>query len=465
MPFFDNFEDENQLEPGQVQLSGASPTDSTAEAEPNQPKQKQDTGSGFQNLDKYLSTNQPKEFGNQLLGKVQGTIDGAKENQNQASDQFKQKVTSADVLPTQNQVNQSIAAPDQANAKEFQGWLSNTYDGPKSLAEDQSSFNKFNSGTQNAATQSKLLGSESGRFGLLDNFFGRPSYSFGEKSLDNLLVQQAGLGKETRGLQNQAAQLKSQGDLQAKNLQGFAAQRAGEVDQNRKAARSAVGLDDNGQVILGDNAGALGKSYQEVGSKLTAENAARKAEQDSLRQGSAIGQLSQDQLSKLGLAAGQNLYNLDLSNYINYGGELSRNQVMTPEQRSYIRALSQMTGIEDTFAQGDAQDPSAIYGFDNNKFQADLASAQGGYKQAYGGALDVVKNLAPFTGDYLRSLSVDTNPQEILTKLDQEQAMWEQELRNGNPYSNNRLDQISKSRSALMGALNPYTPDRVLKVK
>src|SRR4051812_29403483 len=82
-----------------VQLAGGS---STAEqsgggggAAPGSQDKKLNTGSGYQNLDKYLNTNQSQQFGQKVLGKVGDTLDTAKNNQMQASDQFKNQVQSA----------------------------------------------------------------------------------------------------------------------------------------------------------------------------------------------------------------------------------------------------------------------------------------------------------------------------------------------------------------------------------
>lgn len=381
MPYFidQNLEDENE-NPGQIRISGASPTSESMGSTTAQGggEKKLNTGSGFQNLDKYLQTNESQAFGNQVLGKVKDQVQDASQKMNEASDQFKQQVNTSNRLPSQEQVSQAIADPTNADQGQFQDWMKQRYEGPKSLSESQDAWNKYWSGTNQANTSAKNLGSEAGRFSLLDQYFGRPQYGFGEKSLDNLLVQQSGLGNQTRNLQNQAASLKSQGQQQARELQGIAAQRAGAVDQSRNAVLNAIGLDEQGNVKTGAGAGAIGSQYQAVYDKMGEQNAARTQELTNLRNAISSSQLTDAQLASLGLARDQNIYNLDLNKYVTPGAELNRNQVMSPEQRARIQALSQLAGIEDTFASGAPEAINPAYTFNRSAFDADVASAQQG---------------------------------------------------------------------------------------
>ncbi len=410
MPYFVDQDQDRDQDPQQgVTISGASPTTENTGESGGTPVQAKSlsTGSGFQNLDKYLKTNQSQQFGQNVLGKVGNEVSNASQQMSQANDNFKNQVTAANSIPDQYQVNNAIqgasasprsnsgqvttqparSAPMQldmnpTNPKEFQNWMNQSYQGPKSLAEDTDSWNQYWSGANKADAQAKQLGSEAGRFSLLDQYFGKPSYNFGEKSLDNLLVQQSGLGRQTRDLQNQATQLKGQGVDDAKKLQDFASQRAGQVEQSRNTTRSAIGLDANGQVIRGDGAGAIGQSYQEAESDLAGKNAARKAQVDQLGQGLKNGSLTQEELGLLGLSSGQNIYDLDLTKYLTPGSELNLNQTLSPEQRAKITALSQLAGINDTFASGTPQNSNPAYEFQKDMFQNEVSSRQSAAQNA-----------------------------------------------------------------------------------
>jgi hypothetical protein len=394
MPYFydANLDEQNQNQNNNngtsLNISGASPTvnssGSSQQGQASGQKQGLNTGSGFTNLDNYLQNNNSQDFGNKVLGKVSDQIQGAQNTMSQASDQFKNQVQSANTLASSDQINQAIANPTSADKNQFQSWEKENYSGPKSLSENQDAWNKYWSGANQAQTNTQLLGSDSGRFTLFDQYFGRPTYNYGEKSLDNLLFQQSGLGDQTQNLQNQATLLNSQGNQQAQDLQAYASQRAGQVEQNRNQVLSAIGLDAKGNVLSGDQAGAIGKQYAQVQSQVDQANAQRQAQQASLQQSLGNASLSDDQLKQLGLSSGMNLFDINLNDpkYLSLGASLTKDQVMDPNQRSYIQALSQLAGINDTFASGTAQAVDNPYSFNSGLLQADAARRQGDFQKA-----------------------------------------------------------------------------------
>jgi hypothetical protein len=369
-PNLEEDKDQEGVASGTPKLAGGSSSNEAPVASGAAPAQQQEkelnTGSGFQNLDKYLKTNQSQEFGQQVLGKVGDTLNTAKDNQANAAQNFQNKVQSANYTPDQGKVDQALANPGEANAKDFQKWMSQSYEGPKSLADNQDSWNQYWSGTNQAQAQSKALGSEAGRFSLLDSYFGRPEYNFGEKSLDNLLVQQSGTGKEARNLQNQAAQLKSQGDLQARNLQGVAAQRAGQVEQSRNQVNQAFGQ-------------AQSAAQGDVQNTVAQAQTKRAADQAAVQQAIASGQLTNAQLASLGLQRGQKVFDVDLGKYLGLNqNPIAAEEVATGDQRARLNALSQLAGQEQSYL-GAQIDPSQAYGFDTGSFQRDLGARQGAY--------------------------------------------------------------------------------------
>lgn len=383
-PNLDDDEKENQA--SQVSISGAAPTvDSGGASGKGGPSSTPNTGSGFQNLDKYLQTNQSQQFGQEVAGKVQNQVNTAKDAMGQAAQSFGQKVESANELPNEGMVNQAIANPTGVDPKQFQKWQSQSYEGPKDLAEDQDNYNKFWSGTAQANTQAKLLGTEPGRFALLDNYFGRPSYGFGQKSLDNLLIQEGGIGTQTKDLQDQAAQLTTQGGAQAKDLQNLASQRAGAIEQSRNTVRGAIGLGDQGEVLRGEKAGAIGREYDSAEKQLADQNAERKRQSDLLE--TAFGydnyqNLTPEQIQMTGLGNDTSLYNLNLADYFDQGQDLNINQTMSPEQRARIQALSQLAGVTDSFASGSPSEASSPYSFDTARLAGDQKTVEGQYKNA-----------------------------------------------------------------------------------
>ncbi len=389
------------------------------------------TGSGFQNLDSYLNTNNAKQFGQQVVGKVGDQVTDAKTHQNEAASQFQNQVQSANVLPSNEQVNQAIANPEKADQNAFQSWMKEQYTGPKALSESQAAWNQYWGGTNQANTSAGLLGNEQGRFSLLDQYFGRPQYNFGEKSLDNLLVQRGGVGNDIRQVQGQAQALNQQGKDQERNLQGVASQRAGAVEQNKNNVLNAIGVDSKGQVVTeGSGKGAIGREYQDVYDRLAMLNSQRQLTQRDVQDALKSGKLTSEQIKQLGLNGNESIYDLDLNKYLTLGQDLTRDQAMSPEQRARIRALSQLAGVQDTFAQNEGSETAPAYTFDRARYLADVANAEERYKQDYEGtARDAGQGGTPTTLENARQKIL-----EAYTKL--------QEGTNDAPYYQHVIDTL-----------------------
>lgn len=388
MPYIpDDEEQQNKDQNQAVQISGASPTtDSTGSAAPaNGSKKELNTGSGYQNLDKYLQANSSQNFGGQVVDKVQGDVNKAQNNINDASTSFSNKVNSANYVPTSDQINSAVANPTSANPADYQKWESQTYSGPKTVTGDD--YNNLWSNTNNASTKAGYLSSDPGRYTLLDSYYGTPSYNQGQKGLDNLLIQnQQGIGSQISNVQDQANQLKGTAQAQQDSLQNQASTKAAEVQNSAQAARNAVGVDSSGNVITDPNAvgyGAIGKGYTGVNTAVTDANSARANQVNQLKKDLASGNLSAEELGMTGLTAGQQLYNLpDLTSYVQAGSDLTKDQVMTPEQRANIQALSQLAGVTDTFAANPSIAQNSAYTFNTGSFKGDVSNAQNNYQSA-----------------------------------------------------------------------------------
>jgi hypothetical protein len=382
MPYFtDYLKKEDEENPSQVQISGASPTTDSSGALSQQKGDNKGlvTGSGYQNLDKYLTTNQPQAFGQQVLGKVGSEVGAVQQNIGKIEG-AKSQIAEQNKTPEQAQLNAAIANPTGANAETWQAWQNQKYQGPQSTA-DVGAYNQLGSATQKAQTSAKLLGNEAGRFTLLDSYFGRPNYNFGEKSLDNLMLQNAGVGRQAQGLQNQVTALKTEGQEVGKGLQNTITGTQGQVAASRAATRGAIGIGENGEVLTGDKAGAIGQQWSAVDQALASQNAARQAENASISSGLSNGILSPEQMAKFGLTAGEQTYNINPGSYFTAGADLTKNQVMTPEQQARIRALSSMAGITDTYATGDLSAKSDPYSFNTAQFKNDVGGAKSAYER------------------------------------------------------------------------------------
>lgn len=377
-PNLENDDDEQQQASGSapVKLSGGSstaeasaPSGSSVKSDGGGDEKRLETGSGFQNLDKYLSANSAQNFGQKVVDKTQSGIDTAKQNQQTASDAFKNQVNQSNYTPTGDQISQAIAKPQEANTGDFQKWLNQSYEGPKSLGESQNTWNQYWGGTDQAQQQAKALGNEAGRFTLLDSYFGKPSYNFGEKSLDNLLVQQSGLGRETQKLQNQATQLGAQGQQGAKALQDTASQRSAAVDQSRQQARGAVGLDENGQVIRGTGAGTLGSLEDRIDSDVTEANAKRAQDYQDLFNSAMGRNFTPEQIQMLGYNPSSEDEYINISKFLNKGADLGKQNVMSGDQQAYINALSQLAGVDNDYASNPLSQASQLASLNQSGLQ------------------------------------------------------------------------------------------------
>lgn len=389
MPYIadDDDKDKSYEEETAVQISGASPTTEASggvQAPINANGEKKlNTGSGYQNLDQYLQANSGAHFGDQLVGKVQGDVDQAQKNIQSEKATFEDKIKSPNATPTSEQVNSAIANPTSVAPSQYQSWINQQYQGPTSVSGED--YNNLWKGTNDANTKAGYLSTEPGRFTLLDSYFGRPDYTQGQKSLDNLLVQnQEGIGSSIQNTQTQANQLKPQAQNTQTDLQNQITAQQAAVQDSAQNARNAIGIDANGQVITDPNAvgyGAIGKQYSQIQNSLASENAARQAQNKQLQTDLANGRLTEEEQKLLGLSNQSNIYGLNLKDYFKAGSDLNANQIITPEQQAQIEALNQLAGSTNIYG-GALASKTDPFAFDAARFKGDQAATEKGYQAA-----------------------------------------------------------------------------------
>ena len=341
-----------------------------------------------------------------------------------------------------------------ANADQFKGWRDAEYKGPKGLADDQSGWNQYWGAAQNANTTAKLAGKESGRFALLDKYYGRPAYNFGEKSLDNLLIQRGGGLNDVKSIQDKAAGLNTYGANQSKELSATAAQRAGQVEQTRNAARSAVGLGANGQV----QGGALGGMESDINARAGKWNTDRDNTYNGITADLADDQVSDETLRALGLTGGENLYGLDLrdSRYLtkNPQNATAANIASGDDYNRYL-ALSKLAGIDPTFLseanRGQAGTAGSKVGFNKDLFEQDRLSSDAALKAA---AAPAQQKYDKANNDYqatLRMAQDDPGQRDNLLRLAEvqkselNQALKELDAKRNEMQGNRRLNRATAS--------------------
>lgn len=346
------------------------------------------TGSNFQNLDNYLSTNDAQGFGDKVESKVQGDISQGRNLVDQNVGQVKNQIQQGGVVADRSEIERAVANPVSADKNQYQSWTNAQYNGPKSLQDNQAAAGAISGAVSNAQTKAKLTGSEAGRFSLLDSYFGRPNYSFGEKSLDNLLVQRGG-GLDTNNLQNQASQLGAYANQQGGEIGNAAAQRAGQVEQTRKTARDAIGLTDNGTI----SGGAIGGLTNNIDTRTKFYNDAVTRDFDALKDDVTDDTVRGETLAMLGLESGANLYDLDLDNYLNSAPlSVGKEAIATPEDYERYLALTNLAGVDPTYLTAATKDQAGKVTnqslVNKDKFQQDLKSADLSYQNDLADASD-----------------------------------------------------------------------------
>ncbi len=338
----------NQQQQGgqQPPMTGGGSTFAGGSGGPQQsPEQQKGTnrqGSGFVNLDQYMAANKGNNFGNQVTGKVADTVGTAKgqltqgaqdftkaSNQgttrwNDVGDEFKGIVDKAGADTTADQT---------ARAKQLEG---TAYTGPQSFYGTQAA-NQAVGGIDKARQQSQALQSEGGRFALLDQYFGRPTYSTGQKTLDNALVaNQPGVAAKSQGLVNQANQLSENAKQTGQGLENL-------VTSNRQAsADTAKNANDYATKSLTDFGTDLDKRYSDFNTGNDKYNQAMRDAVTNLG-GGASSDATGDPYALLGLTQNQNLYGLkDFSPYVQDAVKPTESQFATPQEAARYAALGQI---------------------------------------------------------------------------------------------------------------------------
>jgi hypothetical protein len=208
----------------------------------------------FQNLNDYLSANQGSGFAGEFSGKVNNDINQAGSAIDSASQQFKDRSDQGTVQEDSGLLNNALSNPsdfvqNSDNVNKFSKMRDASYSGPSAFSDLGDSYSKAQSATQKSQDVSDAYGSEGGRFALLDNYFGRPDYKQGEKTLDNLLVQNdPQTAQNIQTAKQNTANMQTAFQNAGQNASNYAAGNKGTTEKTRKDTRSALGMDDAGNL-------------------------------------------------------------------------------------------------------------------------------------------------------------------------------------------------------------------------
>ena len=357
----DNEEQGNQPAPtmgGAAPVSVSGTTGGTPAT--TQGASKPTTSGRFTNLSDYLKANQPgqgqQSLGEKMAGKIQDqgsqfgksikteeekTAEGiqAAMQPTQQTSQYIQKVQED---PTQLYKGNKVDTG-------FQQLRDFTYGGPQQL-QNQAQLQSGVQGVQQLAQQG---GTEAGRFQSLRQMFGNPNYSTGQQRMDQLLLQgNQGDLQKLAGTQKIGAQLGQQLQGAQAGTQQAIQGAMGQAQQTQGAIRGAL------------EAGATGINTQ-LGQEAATTQAQRQAAFDAEKENLGKMNLSDADLTSLGLSRGQRLYGqgaeqLNLGQYALQGQAATAQNVANEQEIAKINALKNLAG--GTATQGASKIYGAQYG-------------------------------------------------------------------------------------------------------
>lgn len=394
MPYFNNLEDdEKELGEGQQIATGEQTLGGGAAAAPKPVNANSQKGSGqFADLSEYLRVNQPQEFGTKLAGKVGEDVTKAGEAITGAGEEFKSRADQSTVQKDSSLIDEATGegaadfAQDENKVKEFEKQRDANYQGPTSFSDASDIYNQSVGAAQTATGKAKAASSEGGRFALLDNYFGRDNYTSGQKSLDNLLVQNDQNARDAFEQVQQNADLVS---AQQKTVEGnsnvYGSQAKATTAAARSAARDALGIDDAGNLV--DGKGALGGLRKSVDDAVSSRRSKYDADVAAVEQALAskdISNLTPEQRAIFGeLSSDSNLFNLDLNDYFSKSADpntsITRYTTADQNQARRLSALEKLSGRSDNYLNPDevknnTSDP--LFDFDEAKFTTDQSNTR-----------------------------------------------------------------------------------------
>lgn len=263
------------------------------------------------------------------------------------TNQFKARADQSVVKDDQNLIGQLDTAPQGIDEKAFSGLRDAEYKGPVTFGNAADLYKQATGNVNSAAGKAQASKTEGGRFALLDNYFGRPQYTQGQKTLDNLLVQNDPNSQQAfKQTQENAKALQENLSQTGKELGDYGAQAKAATDATRNQTRNALGIDNAGNATGG---GVIGGLKNTINDRLTQS----KTEADRISQAIAQGKFGeispqmQEILSRIGLSYGVKakdyLSNVDSS-------ALNEASVTNSDESARMRTLARLAGMGDPYS-------------------------------------------------------------------------------------------------------------------
>lgn len=358
---------------------------------------------GFQNIQKYLDAN--KDFNSNqgglagsIANNVQGQANQANQSLQSAFSNFNNQANQAtsNLNGYQDAVNNTVQNAGTANAdqvNQLSGLVNAKYTGPTQIGqEDLSNLGTLQNNLQDTAKQTQ---SEAGRFNLLNQNFGNNGYTQGQKSLDNLFLQNN--PQQTQQLKN----LQNIANNFGQNVNNTTQQATNVGQANTQAEHNAS------QYTTNAVNNAINNTQNTLNTNLTNKNSANDAAYQSALQAINSGNLNTDLYNQLGLTSGQNLYGLtpaQISSYISESAPLNLQNVASQNDVNALNNLNGILGQNNTFVNASTATPGGPVNYNKTDLGSLLANQQAQYQSAYDNlnatqGLDQLGGMTFSTGD------------------------------------------------------------------
>lgn len=392
-------------EPSQVS-GAASAISPGAPATPQAANAQKPQGSGrFTNLQQYMQANQGAgeklagQIGNKVGEQTQKLTDATK-SAGAVGDQLnaeRQRIAQATNYSQQIQQdpNQLAANDDTVNSVRQLATGQNNLGGLQQQA--QTAFSTAQGQLGNVQQLASMTGNEAGRFELLRQALGRPSYTNGQQRLDQVLLQNGGQNLLGQLQQNTTNQAKA-GEQLLGTTQTNLGKQFTTAGQEAKSAQDLInrslGTIDDPTTEADDSSGAFGTLQSDLRKRQQDYIAQQQGLYDNLTGGIGAGipggdintqqdSFNQDALNMLGLKTGQNLYNVDLKQVLNpqfSASNVTEQNIANPEDVAKYNALAKLSGNTSSPYLTNAQAGTAQgLKVDTNNLQDALKSAETQY--------------------------------------------------------------------------------------
>lgn len=377
------------------------------------------TNSGqFTNIQNYLSANTQANLGGKLAGKVGDIANTTRSGIDKERSDFETKTQQAfqPYYGGKEFINQAVYNPvttltdnpdttineGDTNLNRFKTISTGAYGGPMQINNKEA----LQQDVQGLANVANLGQTEAGRQSLLGSFFSRPSYTQGQKTLDNLLLQ---------GSPDQTAKLNALRSLSAQTGRYLSNVDQGASIEGMAKKNEAAALGKLAGTTLNTETGTRNTELDKALAQAQQEEAARQAHWDKVKADVAAGNISKADAERLGLSIDPTLVNLngaglaglgrnfdanqiytgneDLNNFlkVNAASELNRNTIASQDLGSRLNALSRLAG------QNQALDPTKFNTFTGSSQSLDQGfftplAAQRAQLQDLGGQLTGMEN-------------------------------------------------------------------------